>query len=437
MTIPPSAVSVILIGMILTAMTSPGPANAQSTGTAAKAWRADPAIVAKLSQKRSEFNYDESKVPKYSIPDPLVMQNGDPVTSADQWFDQRRPELLDSFRKLVYGQRPDTQYSLSFATVSEATILDGTAIGKTITATLQIDDHTFSFPFVLFTPTNAGNDLPAVILINNRSFPSVDEVNSKYDSFFPVKDLIDRGYAAAAFFTSDVDPDRADGFADGIRGFFAQGKPLADDAWRSLSAWGFAASRVLDYLERLPEIDSSRVAVVGHSRGGKTSLWAAAEDPRFAVAYSNHSGCGGAALSRRAFGETVDRITSAFPHWFSPNFAKYAGRENELPIDQHELFSLIAPRPVYVASADEDLWADPRGEYLSLVLSAPVYQLLGKRSIGDEVIADSDLTNSAYPPPLDHPVIVGQTGYHIGSGGHGLTHVDWKNFLDFFGRLPK
>ncbi|MGB7324020.1 MAG: acetylxylan esterase [Rubripirellula sp.] len=437
MPLPSSTVAVFLTGLFLTTMTSPVSSNAQSTGTSAKSWRADPAIVAKLSQKRSEFNYDEAKVPKYLIPDSLVMENGDPVTSADQWFDQRRPELLTSFRELVYGRRPETPYSLSFTTVSEAKVLDGTAIGKTITATMKINDQTFSFPFVLFTPTGDGKDLPAVVFINNRSFPSVDEVNSKYDSFFPVKDLIDRGYAAAAFFTSDVDPDRKDGFAEGIRSFFAQGEPLADDAWRSLSAWGFAASRVLDYLERVPQIDSSRVAVVGHSRGGKTSLWAAAEDPRFAIAYSNHSGCGGAALSRRALGETVDRITTSFPHWFSPNFAKYAGRENELPIDQHELFSLIAPRPVYVASADEDLWADPRGEYLSLVLSAPVYQLLGKQSIGDEVIADPDLINHAYPPPLDHPVVVGQTGYHIGSGGHGLTHIDWKNFLDFFGGLAK
>ncbi len=385
-----------------------------------------------MSAKRTSFNYDESKVPTYQLPDPLTTQEGKTVASADQWTRERRPELMSLFRTHVYGHRPKTDYAIAFAEESREAVLDGTATGQTMVATLKIDDREFSFRFVVFVPTGIDQPVPAVVLINNRNYPDMKETTDTYDSFFPVKDLIDRGYAAASFFTSDVDPDRKDGYAEGIRSFFADGQPRTDEAWGSLSAWGFGASRVLDYLESLPAIDASRVAVVGHSRGGKTALWAAAEDPRFAIGYSNHSGCGGAALSRRAFGETVERITTSFPHWFSNNFAGYGGREHELPVDQHELIGLVAPRGVYVASADEDLWADPRGEYLALVHAAPVFELLGKESIGQETIDDADMIRNTNPPPLDRPQIVGQTGYHIGSGGHGLTHTDWKNFLDFF-----
>jgi hypothetical protein len=262
--------------------------------------------------------------------------------------------------------------------------------------------------------------------INNRYFVPLDKAASEHDPFWPVETLIRRGYATASFHTSDVDPDRKDGYADGIRSFFANGRPPEDDAWRSLSAWGWAASRVLDYLATQEAIDASRAAVVGHSRGGKTALWAACEDSRFAIAYSNNSGCGGAALSRRRFGETVDRITSSFPHWFCKNFRQYAGRESELPIDQHEVIALIAPRGVYVASADEDLWADPRGEYAALVGAAPVFGVLGCESIREPAM-----------PALGQPRVVGRTGYHIRAGGHGLGDVDWGYFLDFADKLLK
>ena len=211
-----------------------------------------------------------------------------------------------------------------------------------------------------------------------------------------------------------------------IRSFFAAGAPPADDAWRSLSAWGWAASRVLDFLETVDSVDTTRAAVVGHSRGGKTALWAACEDERFAIAYSNNSGCGGAALSRRAYGETVGRITASFPHWFCKNFTAYTGREADLPVDQHEVIDLIAPRGVYVTSADEDLWADPKGEYASLVAAAPVFKLLGQKSITEPEM-----------PALNQPRHIGQTGYHIRTGGHGLEAVDWNHFLDFADKLWK
>lgn len=387
----------------------------------ARPWTARPDIVAKFESRRSQFNYNESKVPKFTLPDPLVTSNGSKITTPDQWAGTRRSELLELFRGKVYGKRPNTEYSLQFKQDSVLeSAFDGAATGYSMTATVTIADRSFSFPFVVFVPNKRQRAVPAVVHINNRYFIPLDKAATEHDPFWPAKTLIDRGYATASFHTSNVDPDRKDGYAEGIRSFFADGRPPADDAWRSLSAWGWAASRVLDHLDSLEAVDGTRVAVVGHSRGGKTSLWAACEDTRFAVAYSNNSGCGGAALSRRAYGETVGRITSSFPHWFCKPFADFTDQEGDLPVDQHEVMALIAPRGVYVASADEDLWADPRGEYASLVASAPVFQLLNKKSI----------TNTAMPP-LNQPRVTGQTGYHIRTGGHGLGDTDWNWFLDF------
>jgi hypothetical protein len=390
-------------------------------------WSAKPDVVKKFSQRRGEFNYIEARVPEYTLPDPLVTQDDTRISSPQTWTTVRRPELMELFRDNVYGRRPGVEYSVNYETEAEIQdAFDDAATGRSMTATITIDDREYSFPFVLFIPNNAKKPVPAVIHINNRYFIPLEKAASEHDPFWPVKSLIERGYATASFHTSDVDPDKKDGYQDGVRAFFANGQPPTDKAWRSLSAWGWAASKVLDHLETLDAIDSKHVAVVGHSRGGKTSLWAACEDPRFAIAYSNNSGCGGAALSRRAYGETVGRITTSFPHWFCVPFSKYAGRENELLIDQHEVIALIAPRGVYVASADEDLWADPKGEYASLVAAAPVFKLLRKTSI----------TNPEMPP-LNQPRVVGQTGYHIRTGGHGLGQQDWDWFLDFADTLLK
>lgn len=388
-------------------------------------WSADPEIVAKFESRRGDFNYDESRVPEFMLPDPLVASNGSKVATVTEWNNQRRPELMELFRSQVYGRRPDIDYSVTFEeTQTLKNAFDGAATGRSMKATVVIGDRSFSFPFVVFVPNQRKQPVPAVVHINNRYFVPLEKAATEPDPFWPAKTIVKRGYATVSFHTSDVDPDRKDGYSDGIRAFFADGKPPAEDAWRSLSAWGWAASRILDYLNTLNAVDGTRVAVVGHSRGGKTSLWAACEDPRFTVAYSNNSGCGGAALSRRAYGETVGRITSSFPHWFCPPYAEYAGRENELPVDQHQVIALIAPRGVYVASADEDLWADPRGEYASLVAAAPVFQLFEKKSI-----------TRPQMPPLNQPRVTGQTGYHIRTGGHGLGDPDWKWFLDFTDRL--
>ncbi|MCC7175398.1 MAG: hypothetical protein IT159_09400 [Bryobacterales bacterium] len=393
----------------------------------ARPWSANPKTVEEQSRSRPGINFDETKVPRYRLPDALKMGDGAPVTSAALWETKRRAELLELFRREVYGRRPEARYTLAFRqTAAVAGAFDGAATGRSITATVTAGGRSFEFPFVVFVPNRVQGKVPAVVHINNRYFTPLERALEKSDPFWPVRTLVKRGYATASFYTSNVDPDEAGGYQRGIRSFLADGKPPAGDAWRALSAWGWAASRLLDYLETLDAVDAARVAVGGHSRGGKASLWAAAEDRRFAVAYSNDSGCGGAALSRRAFGETVEQITKRFPHWFSPALARYSGREDELPIDQHELIGLIAPRGVYVASAGEDLWADPKGEYASLVAAAPVFALLGKQSIREEQM-----------PAINQPRVVGQTGYHIRTGGHGWTDQDWDWFLDFADRLLK
>ena len=392
-------------------------------GSAQEGWQADPETVERLSAGRPEFNYHEERVPPYSLPDVLVSASGERVDSPAAW-ESRRQEILEQFRDEVYGRRPDAPERLEFEVVEEdRSALDGRATFRRVAIHSGVADREHTFELLLFLPNSPLGRSPVFLLLNNRPPTNTDPGRGERSQFWPVEEVIARGFGIAAIQNNALAPDDSASYRDGVINLFsgpgAEGERPAN-AWAALAAWGWGASRVMDYLETDMGVDADRVAVVGHSRGGKAALWVGAEDPRFALAISNESGAGGAALSRRRYGETVERITSSFPHWFAPRFSSYADREDELPIDQHMLVALMAPRAVYVASADEDLWADPRGEFLSLVHASPVFDLGG-----GETMAAVEM------PPLEHPVHAGSMGYHVRRGGHNLTLYDWMRFVDF------
>jgi len=303
-----------------------------------------------------------------------------------------------------------------------ASAMDGAATLKRIAVVSTQAGREHRFELTLFLPNRIKGAAPLFLLLNNRPVTNTDPTRREKSGFWPAEQVISRGFGIAALQVSELAPDDKDRFRDGVIKLFegtVEGVRPAN-AWGALAAWAWGASRAMDYFVRDPGIDAKRVAVVGHSRGGKAALWAGAEDARFAMVVSNESGEGGAALSRRNYGETVARITEVFPHWFARNYAGFAGREAALPVDQHMLLALIAPRMLYVASADQDLWSDPRGEFQSLAASSPVFALWR-----DPPIA------AAAMPPLQKALIAGRRGYHVREGVHNLTPYDWYRFEDF------
>jgi hypothetical protein len=403
----------------------------------------------KAPEQKTEVNYDESKVPHFTLPDPLVTSGGEKVTTAEEWESRRRPEVLALFKSQMYGKFPDVHVEISFEPLEEnRDALDGTAIRKQIRAHFSGNGREAHMNILIYLPKNVTDAVPlfvgmnfygnqtickdtAIVLSdswarnseafgvkNNRSSEAIRGVRA---SRWPVKEIIKRGYGLATIYYGDVDPDFDDGFQNGIHPlFYKEGKTKpAVDEWGSIGAWAWGLSRAMDYFETDPEINQNKIAIIGHSRLGKTSLWAGATDPRFALVISNDSGCGGAALSRRRYGETVAIINAAFPHWFCGNFKKYNDNEDALPFDQHMLIALMAPRPVYIASAEQDRWADPKGEFLSGLYASPVYKLYGLEGMP-----------ATQMPPVDHPV-AGTIGYHIRTGKHDLTLYDWQQYMDF------
>jgi hypothetical protein len=396
-----------------------------------------------IAQQPPNGNYDESKMPKYTLPDPLVFNNGSKVATKSDW-EKRRAEIYKMFENEIYGISPKWQGKFNAVeTSSKDNALGGIAVCKEIKLTLINGDKSLDLNLLMFLPHSkkpvpvilgynfGGNQTvtnePGVAVtsswLRNNNRAGINDNKAKESSrgsdasSWCVKEMIARGYGLVTIYYGDADPDFDDGFKNGVHALFNEQRDAI--SWGTIAGWAWGLSRVMDYIETVPAIDKRKVAVMGHSRLGKTALWAGASDKRFALVISNCSGCGGAALSKRIYGETVGLINKTFPHWFCGNFKKYNDNEENLPVDQHELLALIAPRPLYVASAEEDLWADPKGEFLSCVAASPVYELLGMEGLPTTIM-----------PAVSQPQI-GTIAYHIRPGKHDVTLYDWQRYMDF------
>ncbi len=411
-------------------------------------WQAKPELVKRLSQEHRHMGviYDENLVPQYELPDVLVCLDGTRVADKETWIKKRRPEILDLFRTQMYGKKPAEKPGCFRYEIFdiERKALGGIAVRKQVRIFFTEKDVPF-MDLLLYLPNNTGEPVPVFLLLHFHGNHTVtdekaipikkewdlakceqclpgEETRATHSRAIPVKKILSGGYGVSTIYYGDIVPDTGKKcFQHGLFAAFDNlfGEHRPPDAWGAISAWAYGLSRAMDYFEVDENIDAKKVAVLGHSRLGKTALWAGAQDERFAVVISNNSGCGGAALSRRRFGETVKKINELAPHWFCENFKKYNDNEEKLPFDQHMLISLIAPRPVYVASADQDLWADPIGEFLSAKNAESVYNLFGLDGLPCEQI-----------PDLNTPVM-GTIGYHIREGEHALTEYDWDCYMNF------
>ncbi len=365
-------------------------------------------------------NYDESKVPQYTLPDVLKTTNNVVIKNKADWEKLRRPEIIKLFENNIYGQMPKMYDSIRYVETDEnAAAMNGKAHLKQVVIEVFNNNKSVKINLVLFIPATVNKPVPAFLMINNRGKENTDPTRIIKSEFWPAETIIDSGYAIAAFNVNDLAPDNKENFASGLLQLYPD-QLTADNGMRAIGAWAWGASRVMDYFETDKAINSKKIAVVGHSRGGKASLWAAAQDQRFAICISNCSGNSGAALARRKFGETIKAINTSFPYWFNNNYKKFNDNADSLPVDQHMLIASIAPRPVYATNASKDLWADPTGTFLSLKNAEKVFALYGLKS-----------NLPANPPGINQPVIQSIIAYHNREGVHNLTQYDWINFIKF------
>jgi hypothetical protein len=401
---------------------------------------------AQIAGNRPTINVNEAKVRPYTLPDPLVLSSGKSVRDAKTWWRQRRPEVLSMFETQEYGQAPGRPSDQHFDVFDKATsAYGGKATRKQVMIHLSKDPAAPRIQLVEYIPATAKGPVPMFLMIGFTAASSMFDDpgilegavwNPQSKQRVPASQLpqmaqmkvdplpfLDAGIGVAAFYYGDVDPDFPDGYALGIRALYAKGDETsrAPDAWGSISAWAWAMSRVQDYFETDKSVDAKRVAINGASRLGKTVLWAAARDQRFAAVIACCSGEGGASLSHRNFGETIASLTAMAPYQFARNYQHYADNEQALPMDSHMLLALIAPRPVLLQTGKYDNAGDPKGEFLAAVAAGPVYRLLGK----------ADLGTSEWPPnePILHDI-----GYEMNSGGHGMQPGDWDIYLAFLKR---
>lgn len=361
---------------------------------------------------------DKSLYP--DLPDPLITESGDKVIDISTWENGRRDEILNTFTDEVYGRVPQVgDYTSSSAVVSTTPIADGTAVLKMVEISVTGPKGTHTFPVPVYLP-NQAEKVPVFVMINHRT--PINGTSSTND-FFPLdKVILPRGYGVAVVNDADVADDNPK-YREGIIDKFNLD---GTNDWKTISAWSFAASRVIDYLETDPNVDSSKIGVIGHSRGGKASLWTGARDERVALTCVNNSGCTGDRLMRGTWkwGETITKINTNFPHWFATKYRDYNEQDKSLPFDFHQLVALIAPRLIAQGTASGDGWADPERQFHSMVFAQPVFALYGETTKTWQISDTPDKTN---------PIVMrnGNMQSHQRIGRHGMTEEDWNHYLDF------
>ena len=426
------------------------------------------AHVSAQAQDHPEYNYDEKSIPPYTVLDPLKLADGQPVKDAKTWYVVRRPQILRIFEEDEYGRTPAGAHVplSSRVTEEDANAFGGAAVRRQVTLYFTpLKEAGVKMRLLMYLPAHAAGRVPVILGLNFAGNQSVDadpgialgEVWSKQPQAaatstaaaaqpaaaeyiraaaaektrgiqaqeWQVEKIIAHGYGFATAYYGDIEPDFAGGIQYGVRPlFYRKGQTApAPNEWGAFAAWAWGLSRAVDYLDTDSKIDPHRIAVTGHSRLGKSADWAAAQDLRFAAVLSTESGKGGQSLLHRYYGEPMSHLVDPFGYWFCGNFAKWVGRDQETPFDGNLMLSLIAPRLLYVASAEGDRWSDPHGEFLSAVDVGRVYQLLGKQGLGTDQM-----------PGVDQPVPAGfasDVAYHIRTGKHDVTEYDWDQYLRF------
>jgi len=388
-------------------------------------------------------NYTEALAGTYKLPDPLTLLNGKPVKDVKTWNEKRRPEIVRLFEENEYGRAPGRPADMTFDVFDKGTpAYEGKAIRRQVTVYFSKDKAGPKMELLLYLPADATKPVPVLL---NASFSAnslaVDDPGVKVGEIWGrdkkkvpatqgrsfgklnVPAFVKEGFGIATVYYGDIDPDFEGGVPLGVRALFlkpGQTAP-APDEWGAVSAWAWGLSRALDYLETDKGVDPKRVAVTGVSRLGKTVMWAGAHDTRFAMVIASCSGEGGAAISRRNYGETVAHLVAPgrYPYQFAGNYAKYAQHTDQLPVDANLLVSLVAPRPLLLQTGNTDKWSDPKGEFLAAIAAEPVYRLFGKQGL------DTDQM-----PPAGKPILH-DIGYLMHQGGHGMVPSDWDVYLQF------
>jgi hypothetical protein len=389
-------------------------------------------------------NFDESKVTPYTLPDPLTLNNGQKVTSAEMWWKQRRPEIVEDFDREIYGRVPKCTPNVDWEVTNAAqeTIGSFPAITKKLVGHVNNSSYSLvkvDIQLTLTTPAKAAGPVPVIMefglspeMIERIRQRLTDPQRAAFDQASAWREqVLAKGWGFAILIPTSVQADNGAGLTEGIIGLINKGQPRTPDDWGALRAWAWGASRALDYFETDKSVDAKQVGIEGLSRYGKAALVTMAYDQRFAIGFIGSSGEGGAKILRRTFGEQVENIAStAAYHWMAGNFLKYAGplTPNDLPVDAHELIALCAPRPVFVSVGSQQVeggWIDAKGNFLGAAGAGPVYKLLGKKDLGT-----SDF------PPMETALIDGDIAFRQHSGGH-TTGPNWPTFLTFASRYLK